>query len=187
MRTTKVHTMQAPIYTQTLATAAPRRATTDRPMPFLPPIATAAGREALWAGKPPARLPMPPREEVRGFVKSFYGEVLLDEQLGSIFQRVVGASDEEWGTHYETLTDFWLAVVFDGPAFRGNPMVKHAAVKDIAAEHFERWLQIFERVARDYWPHQVAALFELRARQISVGLIAGITRAREKQLVTQFR
>jgi hemoglobin len=150
------------------------------------PIESPAGSQAQWLSQKPMRLPMPERQEMLVFIRSFYQEVLNDPELGPIFKRVVGSTDEEWAGHYETMVDFWLAVVFDGPAFRGNPMVKHAAISDIAPQHFERWLQHFEATARSFWPSQAASLFILRARQIAPALITGIERAREKNLVKQW-
>jgi hemoglobin len=151
-----------------------------------PGIAPPEGSQASWLQEKPIRLPMPERAEMLAFIRSFYQEVLKDELIGPIFQRVVGSAEQQWGGHYETMADFWLAVVFDGPAFRGNPMIKHAAIADIAPEHFARWLEIFERIACSFWPAPAASVFLLRARQIAPALIAGITRAREKQLVSEF-
>jgi hemoglobin len=155
----------------------------DRPVP---PIQVPDGSQSKWLRERPVRLPMPERAEMLNFIRSFYQQLLTDQELGPIFKRVVGSTEEQWAGHYETMADFWLAVVFDGPAFRGNPMVKHAAIADISPHHFERWLTVFEATARSYWPSQAASLFIMRARQIAPALTAGIERAREKNLVKQW-
>jgi hemoglobin len=122
------------------------------------------------------------RQQVRRFVEAFYAEVRHDELLMPIFSRVV--ADEQWPEHFETMTDFWMAVAFDGPAFRGNPMIKHARIRDISATHFEHWLRIFEQVAHQFWDTEIANLLVFRAQQIAPALQTGVQRAREKSLVT---
>ena len=122
------------------------------------------------------------RIEVRGFVEAFYEQARQDPMLGPVFDRIVAA--DQWDTHFETMTDFWLSVAFDGPTFRGNPMIKHARIKDIAPHHFDRWLEIFDETCCICWPPDIADLLRWRARQISPSLMNGVVRAREKQLVT---
>jgi hemoglobin len=122
------------------------------------------------------------RHQVRNFVEAFYVQVRQDLLLGPIFARVV--PDAQWPEHFDTMTDFWMAVAFGGPAFRGNPMVKHARIQDIAPEHFTRWLSIFAQAAANFWNPEIAALLVFRAEQISPALQTGITRARDKLLVT---
>ena len=123
------------------------------------------------------------RIEVRGFVEAFYVQALQDPMLGPVFNRIVAA--DQWDTHFETMTDFWLSVAFDGPTFRGNPMIKHARIKDIAPHHFDRWVEIFDETCCIYWPHDIAELLRQRAGQISPSLMNGVARARQKQLVTE--
>jgi hemoglobin len=122
------------------------------------------------------------RQQVKGFIEAFYKQVRQDALLGPVFSRVV--TDEQWPEHFETMTDFWMAVAFGGPAFRGNPMIKHARIRDISAAHFERWLAIFEEVAHAYWSEEIADLLLFRAQQIAPALQTGVERAREKSLVT---
>ena len=129
------------------------------------------------------KVPKVTRIEVRGFVEAFYEQARQDPMLGPVFNRIVAA--DHWDTHFETMTDFWLSVAFDGPTFRGNPMIKHARIKDIAPQHFDRWLEIFEETSCIYWPPDTSDLLRWRAKQISPSLMSGVVRAREKQLVTE--
>jgi hemoglobin len=122
------------------------------------------------------------RHHVRSFIEAFYVQVRQDTLLAPVFARVV--PDAQWPEHFETMTDFWMAVAFGGPAFRGNPMVKHARIRDIAPAHFERWLAVFTQVANEFWNPDIAYLLVFRAQQIAPALQAGVTRAREKSLVT---
>jgi hemoglobin len=122
------------------------------------------------------------RAQVRRFVEVFYDQVRPNAVIGPIFQRVV--ADGQWPAHYETMTDFWMAVAFNAAPFRGNPMVKHAQIRDIAPAHFDIWLSVFESAARSFWPAEIAELLIFRAHQIAPALIRSIDRAREKSLVT---
>ncbi len=123
----------------------------------------------------------PSRAEVRNFVEAFYADVRADAELGPIFERVVAARG--WDAHFETMTDFWQAVAFDGPPFRGNPMIKHAQIRDIAPAQFARWLTIFEKTCRRCWPQETTDLLIERGRRMAPALVRAIDRAREKAMV----
>lgn len=45
--------------------------------------------------------------------------------------------------HLSTLSDFWSAVILGTRRFTGMPMPKHAAMPNLKAELFERWLVLF--------------------------------------------
>lgn len=153
---------------------------------MIPQIDTPEGSQGRWLSERPVKQILPERAEMIAFIRSFYREVLRDDLIGPIFHRVVGSCDTQWAGHYETMADFWLAVVFDGPSFRGNPMVKHAAIPDIVPAHFDRWLEIFELTARSFWPVRTSDIFVMRARQIAPALIAGISRTRKNQSAREF-
>ena len=122
------------------------------------------------------------RPQVQAFVGAFYKEVLQDALLAPIFDRVV--AKDAWPVHTETMTDFWMAVAFGGAPFRGNPMVKHAQIRDIEPLHFERWLVIFTRVATGFWKPAIAHLLIFRAQQIAPALQRAVDRAKDKSIVT---
>ena len=62
-------------------------------------------------------------------------------------------------------------------------MIKHAMIQDIKAEHFKRWLEIFEPVTRACWNTVIADLLIFRAHQLSPALLRGVSVARNKGLV----
>jgi hemoglobin len=129
----------------------------------------------------PLRVPATPRAKVLAFVVAFYDQARADPLLGPVFERVV--AHEGWPQHFETMTDFWMAVAFDGPVYRGNPLIKHALIRDITGAHFARWLNIFTEVTNRFWGGETAALLNFRAGQIAPALLTGVARAREKGLV----
>ena len=69
----------------------------------------------------------------------FYDAVREDGQLGPVFNTFVG----DWDHHLRKLTDFWSSILLGTGRFRGTPMPKHAALPDLSAQLFERWLALF--------------------------------------------
>jgi hemoglobin len=123
---------------------------------------------------------MDQKAKVKGFVEAFYSRVRLDSLLNPVFSRVI--AEEKWPEHLETMTNFWMAVGFAGPAFSGDPMTKHARIGEITSDHFERWLAIFEVVANEYWDKEVAAQLILRSTKIASSLLLGVERARQREI-----
>ncbi len=61
----------------------------------------------------------------------------------------------------------------DEGRYHGTPMVKHAPLP-VDADHFDRWLELFEATAVELCPPQAAAHFVERARRIAASLEMGI-------------
>ncbi|WMD23644.1 group III truncated hemoglobin [Achromobacter seleniivolatilans] len=72
-------------------------------------------------------------------VHTFYGKARADEALGPIFNGMI----HDWDEHLATLSDFWSAVLLGTRRFAGMPMPKHAAMPNLRADLFERWLVLF--------------------------------------------
>jgi len=77
--------------------------------------------------------------EIQDLVHTFYAKARADEALGPIFNGMV----HDWDEHLATLSDFWSAVILGTRRFTGMPMPKHAAMPNLKAELFERWLVLF--------------------------------------------
>lgn len=107
---------------------------------------------------------------IRHLVHTFYGRVREDGVLGPIFNREV----HDWDEHLNKLCDFWSSVVLMTGRYKGTPMRAHAALSEISAAHFDRWLTIFRSTAADVCPPQAAALFVDRAERIAQSLERGI-------------
>jgi hemoglobin len=78
--------------------------------------------------------------EIRDLVHAFYGKERADAQLG----------------HLATLSDFWSAVLLGTRRFTGMPMPKHAAMPNLSAELFERWLALWQETT-DALPNRALA------------------------------
>lgn len=112
---------------------------------------------------------------IRDFVHRFYAEVRIDPLLGPIFDRAIGGA---WDEHLNKLWDFWSSVLLMTGRFKGTPMAVHVGIPDIGAPHFQRWLDIFERVALEVCPPNAAALFVGKSRMIAQSLQLGIAAQR---------
>ncbi|MHB1179869.1 MAG: group III truncated hemoglobin [Daejeonella sp.] len=92
------------------------------------------------------------------FVNGFYNKVQQDELIGPIFNGVI----TDWAPHLETMYKFWNAALFGVPGFKGNPFAKHAPLP-IKAEHFDRWLILFNEIIDNYFEGEMATDAKKRA------------------------
>ena len=72
-------------------------------------------------------------------VDHFYEKVRRDPQIGPIFNAAV----HDWDEHKRLLTSFWASVALRAGSYRGNPMAAHRP-HPIRAEHFDRWLAMWQ-------------------------------------------
>ena len=121
---------------------------------------------------------------IRDLVHRFYAEVRIDPLLGPIFDRAIGGA---WDEHLNTLCDFWSSVLLMSGRFKGTPMKVHVGIPDIGASHFQRWLDILERVALEVCPPDAAALFVGKSRMIAQSLQLGIAVQRGEPPGSDFR
>lgn len=103
-------------------------------------------------------------DDIIVFVDAFYGRVQQDDLIGPIFNNVI----KDWTPHLEKMYKFWNAALFSVPGFQGNPFAKHAPLP-INAQHFDRWLMLFNQTIDDNFEGQKAKDAKKRA-----GLMAGV-------------
>ena len=60
--------------------------------------------------------------------------------------------------------------------YHGQPMAKHI-VLEVDAQHFDRWLALFEQTARDVCPPEAAERFIERAHRVAESLELGVAGA----------
>lgn len=102
-------------------------------------------------------------------VRSFYGRVRADELLGPVFEARIA----DWEPHLQRMCAFWSSVALMTGVYHGQPMRKHLPLP-VDAEHFDRWLALFEATAKDICPPKAADHFIERARRIAESLELGI-------------
>ncbi len=102
-------------------------------------------------------------------VRRFYEKVRADAMLGPVFE----ARIRDWEPHLQRMCAFWSSVALMTGRYHGTPMAKHLPLP-IDAEHFDRWLALFEETARETCPAKAADHFIERARRIAESLEIGI-------------
>ena len=106
---------------------------------------------------------------IERLVRGFYAKVRTDAVLAPIFE----ARIRDWVPHLKQMFAFWSSVALMTGRYHGTPMVKHMPLP-VDADHFDRWLDLFEATARQICPPQAAAHFIERARRIAASLELGI-------------
>jgi hemoglobin len=102
-------------------------------------------------------------------VERFYEKVRADALLGPVF----AAKIEDWGPHLAQMKLFWGSVALSTGLYNGRPMPKHMRLP-VDAEHFDRWLALFEGTAREVLTPAGAEHVLVRARQIAQSLELGV-------------
>ena len=102
-------------------------------------------------------------------VRRFYTKVRADEMLGPIFDARIA----DWEPHLAQMCAFWSSVALMSGRYHGAPMPKHLPLP-VDAEHFDRWLALFETTAAEVCPPAAQAHFVERARRIAASLELGI-------------
>jgi hemoglobin len=96
----------------------------------------------------------------------FYERARHDAVLGPIF----GTHIHDWDSHLQTVTNFWSNHT-GGPVLYRGGMGKHLRL-GLTAEHFERWLGLWEQNAVDETGADNAAELVAVARQVASNLAA---------------
>ena len=108
------------------------------------------------------------RAGIETFLRAFYGAAREDTVLGPAFAGVA-----DWEKHIAAITRFWGSVALMTGEYHGQPMQAHAHLA-LTPAHFTRWLEIFERVAREHFTHAGAEHMLERARRIARSLEMGL-------------
>lgn len=106
---------------------------------------------------------------IERLVRAFYARVRADALLGPIFDARIA----EWEPHLERMCAFWSSVALMAGRYHGRPMEKHLPLP-VDAQHFDRWLDLFEQTAGEVCPASAAGHFIERARRIAESLELGI-------------
>lgn len=108
--------------------------------------------------------------QIAHLVDRFYEKVRVDPLLGPVFNAAV----HDWGDHKRTLTSFWCSVALRTNSYRGNPMAVHRMQPGIGAEHFERWLSLWQTTTREVLEEDDAKLMLEHADRIGRSLRLGM-------------
>jgi hemoglobin len=110
---------------------------------------------------------------IERLVHAFYDKVRSDPLLAPVF----AARIADWEPHLAQMCAFWSSVALMTGRYHGTPMVKHMPLP-VDADHFDRWLALFEQTATEICPPPAAAHFAERSRRIAASLELGIANGR---------
>jgi hemoglobin len=99
---------------------------------------------------------------IERLVRTFYARVQVDPLIGPVF----AARIEDWDAHIVKLCAFWSSVALMTGRYHGQPMQAHLELP-VGAEHFDRWIALFETTANELCPPAAAMHFIERARRIA--------------------
>ena len=109
---------------------------------------------------------------IERLVRGFYAKVRSDAVLGPVFE----ARIHDWEPHLQRMFAFWSSVALMSGRYHGTPMAKHMPLP-VDADHFDRWLALFEETAREVCSPEAATHFVELARRIAASLELGIAGA----------
>ena len=109
---------------------------------------------------------------IERLVRGFYARVRRDPILGPVFEARIA----DWEPHLQYMFAFWSSIMLQSGRYHGQPMAKHLPLP-VDAEHFDRWLGLFEETARELCPPAAAERFVERARRVAESLELGVAGA----------
>lgn len=106
--------------------------------------------------------------DIRTLIDLFYQKVRADEVIGYIFNDI---AQVDWAHHLPVMYAFWEFLLLDiSGGYQGNPIQKHFdlhARHPLKAEHFDRWLQLFQSTVDELFEGPTADQAKFRAFAIS--------------------
>lgn len=102
-------------------------------------------------------------DDIKLMVNTFYGRVQEDNLIGPIFNAKLKG---QWPVHLEKMYTFWQTILLDEYTYQGRPFPPHAQLP-IEAEHFERWLQLFDKTVNDLFEGPIADEAKSRGRKMA--------------------
>jgi hemoglobin len=96
------------------------------------------------------------RAEIHDLVVEFYRELVFDDLLGPVFDKV---AEVDWSVHIPTLIDYWCRVLLGQPGYDGFILGSHQHVHELEAfrpEYFDRWYRLFVEAVDGGWEGPIA-------------------------------
>lgn len=100
------------------------------------------------------------REDIELLVRKFYDTLLTNESIKPVFDNL------NFEKHIPHIVSFWAFVLLDEAGYNTNVFDKHVNLP-IKEEHFDIWLNHFERTVNDLFEGEKAELAKLRAQTIA--------------------
>lgn len=104
-------------------------------------------------------------ESIKQLVHRFYEEVHRDPVIGPVFDREI--APERWPLHLEKMCAFWSSILLRTKRYSGQPLSPHLRFPDISDLHFQHWLGLFRKTARDVFSEEDAPVVINLAERIA--------------------
>jgi len=110
------------------------------------------------------------RADIDLLMREFYARAMHDEVIGYIFTDVAKLDLDH---HLPIIGDFWESMLFGTGVYQKhgrNPLMVHRDLDEkspLTAEHFSRWLDLFEYCVEKDFAGERAEFIKLRARAIA--------------------
>jgi len=106
------------------------------------------------------------RADIETIVEAFYSRALDDDLIQHFFLEVARI---EWDVHIPIICNFWDSILLGSNNYKANAMIKHIDLHQkspLSKEHFERWIQLWEKTVRTFYQGPIADTAILKAKQI---------------------
>jgi hemoglobin len=107
------------------------------------------------------------RNDIEILMSRFYEKLLVDDQVGFIFNDIVKIDLE---SHLPILADFWETTIFHKVVYKGNVLKIHQDLYEkvqLTNSHFERWLTLFNESVDELFKGNTADQFKIKALSIA--------------------
>ncbi|KAA6224795.1 MULTISPECIES: group III truncated hemoglobin [unclassified Campylobacter] len=107
------------------------------------------------------------QESIAKLMEIFYEKIRIDENLGPIFNKAVGVSNEEWKKHKKKIGNFWTGMLLGEGDYNGQPLKKHMDLPPFKIELFDNWLSLFEESLKSIYNDEMSNVILQRANMIA--------------------
>ena len=107
------------------------------------------------------------REDLENLLAEFYKTATADRKIGHHFAGL------DLAAHLPIIVDFWEKVLFGKAVYFGNPLAVHQMLHEkslLKTEHFQRWVEIFQRTIDKFFVGETSENAKLRAKMIAHSL-----------------
>jgi hemoglobin len=107
------------------------------------------------------------RTDIETLLQSFYAKAFKDELISFYFTEVIKLNLE---THLPIIANFWETILLQTNKYNGDPMNVHKhihALSPFKAEHFDRWVLLFQQTVSEMFEGNTAELAKQRAASIA--------------------
>ena len=102
-------------------------------------------------------------DDIKLMVDTFYAKIQQDALLGPVFAERI--APDAWTPHLETMYRFWGSQLLGTQQYQGAPYAKHRTLP-VHAEHFDRWLQLFDATVDELFKGPRASTAKVKAASI---------------------